>query len=107
MRGYALSSSTPLVLLMIGVNGSGKTTSIAKNAHMLKQDGKRVMLAAADTFRAAAIEQLEIWGERAGVPVVRHQEGADPSAVIYDAIKSAQAKNIDVLICDTAGPSSE
>ena len=101
--GYALSSSTPLVLLMIGVNGSGKTTSIAKIAHMLKQDGKRVMLAAADTFRAAAIEQLEIWGERAGVPVVRHQEGADPSAVIYDAIKSAQAKNIDVLICDTAG----
>ena len=101
--GYALSSSTPVVLLMLGVNGSGKTTSIAKIAHLLKQDGKRVMLAAADTFRAAAIEQLEIWGERAGVPVVRHQEGADPSAVIYDAIKSAQAKNIDVLICDTAG----
>ncbi len=101
--GYELCDSTPLVLLMIGVNGSGKTTSIAKIAHMLKEDGKKVMLAAADTFRAAAIEQLEIWGERVGVPVIRHQEGADPSAVIYDAIKAAQARGIDVLICDTAG----
>ena len=101
--GYQLSSAVPLVILMIGVNGSGKTTSIAKIAHMMKQEGKSVMLAAADTFRAAAIEQLEIWGERVGVPVIHHQEGADPSAVIYDAIKSAQAKNIDVLICDTAG----
>ena len=93
----------PLVILMIGVNGSGKTTSIAKIAHMLKEDGKKVMLAAADTFRAAAIEQLEIWGDRVGVPVIRHQEGADPSAVIFDAIKAAQARNTDVLICDTAG----
>ncbi len=101
--GYTLTSDTPLVILMIGVNGSGKTTSIAKLAHMLKSDGKRVMLAAADTFRAAAIEQLQIWGERTGVPVIHHQEGADPSAVIYDAIKAAQARNIDVLICDTAG----
>ncbi len=101
--GYELSSSVPLVILMIGVNGSGKTTSIAKIAHMLKEDGKKVILAAADTFRAAAIEQLEIWGERTGVPVIRHQEGADPSAVIFDAIKAAQARNADVLICDTAG----
>ncbi len=98
-----LSSDLPMVILMIGVNGSGKTTSIGKIAHLLKNENKRVMLAAADTFRAAAIEQLEIWGERAGVPVIRHQEGADPSAVIYDAIKAAQARNIDVLICDTAG----
>lgn len=102
-EGCELSSNVPLVMLMIGVNGSGKTTSIAKIAHMLKEDGKKVMLAAADTFRAAAIEQLEIWGERVGVPVIRHQEGADPSAVIFDAIKAAQARNIDVLICDTAG----
>ena len=101
--GCQLSASVPLVILMIGVNGSGKTTSIAKIAHMLKEDGKKVMLAAADTFRAAAIEQLEIWGERVGVPVIRHQEGADPSAVIFDAIKAAQARNADVLICDTAG----
>lgn len=101
--GCGLSSSVPLVILMIGVNGSGKTTSIAKIAHMLKEDGKKVMLAAADTFRAAAIEQLEIWGDRVGVPVIRHQEGADPSAVIFDAIKAARARNTDVLICDTAG----
>ena len=101
--GCGLSSSVPLVILMIGVNGSGKTTSIAKIAHMLKEDGKKVMLVAADTFRAAAIEQLEIWGDRVGVPVIRHQEGADPSAVIFDAIKAAQARNTDVLICDTAG----
>ena len=88
---------------MIGVNGAGKTTSMAKIAHMLKEQGKSVMFAAADTFRAAAIEQLEIWGNRTDVPVIRHNEGADPSAVIFDAIKAAQARNIDVLICDTAG----
>ena len=88
---------------MIGINGGGKTTSIGKLAHMLRQEGKTVMLAAADTFRAAAAEQLCIWGDRVGVNVVKHQEGADPSAVIYDAIQSAKAKNIDVLICDTAG----
>ena len=88
---------------MIGVNGAGKTTSMGKIAHMLKEQGRSVMFAAGDTFRAAAIEQLEIWGERAGVPVIKHQEGADPSAVIYDAIQAAKARDIDVLICDTAG----
>jgi fused signal recognition particle receptor len=98
-----LSAETPLILLMIGVNGGGKTTSIAKLAHRFRQEGKSVLLAAADTFRAAAGAQLEIWGERVQVNVVRHQEGADPSAVVYDAIRSAKAKNIDVLICDTAG----
>ncbi len=98
-----LSDAYPLVILMIGINGGGKTTSIAKIAHRLKKDGRKVMLAAADTFRAAASEQLCIWGDRVGVNVVRHGEGADPSAVIYDAIQSAKAKGMDVLICDTAG----
>lgn len=98
-----LCSHVPLVILMIGINGGGKTTSIGKIAYKLKKEGKTVMLAAADTFRAAAAEQLCIWGERVGINVVKHQEGADPSAVIYDAIQSAKAKNIDVLICDTAG----
>ena len=98
-----LCDDTPLVILMIGINGGGKTTSIGKLAYRLRSEGKTVMLAAADTFRAAASEQLCIWGERVGVNVVRHQEGADPSAVIYDAIQSAKAKKIDVLICDTAG----
>lgn len=98
-----LCQDTPLVILMIGINGGGKTTSIGKLAHKLRQEGKTVMLAAADTFRAAAAEQLCIWSDRVGVNVVKHQEGADPSAVIYDAIQSAKAKNIDVLICDTAG----
>ncbi|MBQ4650542.1 MAG: signal recognition particle-docking protein FtsY [Firmicutes bacterium] len=98
-----LSEETPLVILMIGINGGGKTTSIGKLAHRLKSEGKTVMLAAADTFRAAAAEQLAIWGERNGINVVKHQEGADPSAVIFDAIQSAKSKKIDVLICDTAG----
>ena len=98
-----LCQDTPLVILMIGINGGGKTTSIGKLAHKLRQEGKTVMLAAADTFRAAAAEQLCIWGDRVGVNVVKHKEGADPSAVIYDAIQSAKAKHIDVLICDTAG----
>ena len=98
-----LSEESPLVILMIGINGGGKTTSIGKLAYKLKKEGRTVMLAAADTFRAAASEQLEIWGERVGVNVIRHAEGADPSAVIYDAIQSAKAKNMDVLICDTAG----
>lgn len=102
-EGNQLSQETPLVILMIGVNGAGKTTSMAKIAHMLKQQGKSVMFAAGDTFRAAAIEQLEIWGGRVGVPVIKHKEGADPSAVIFDAIGAAKARNIDVLICDTAG----
>ena len=98
-----LCEDTPLIILMIGINGGGKTTSIGKLAHRLKNEGKTVLLAAADTFRAAAGEQLEIWGERVGVNVIRHAEGADPSAVIYDAIQSAKARKIDVLICDTAG----
>ena len=98
-----LSENTPLVILMIGINGGGKTTTIGKLAHRLKGEGKTVMLAAADTFRAAASEQLAVWGERNGINVIRHQEGADPSAVIFDAIQSAKAKNVDVLICDTAG----
>ncbi len=98
-----LSDSCPLIILMIGINGGGKTTTIAKLGHMLKSQGKTVMFAAADTFRAAASEQLQIWGDRIGVNTIAHQEGADPSAVIFDAIQSAKAKNIDVLICDTAG----
>lgn len=98
-----LSKNSPLIILMIGINGGGKTTTIGKLAYKLKKEGRTVMLAAADTFRAAASEQLGIWGERVGVNVVRHGEGADPSAVIYDAIQSAKAKNMDVLICDTAG----
>ena len=98
-----LTEETPLVILMIGINGGGKTTTIGKLAHRLKGQGKSVMLAAADTFRAAASEQLSIWGERNGIPVIKHQEGADPSAVIFDAIQSARARGTDVLICDTAG----
>ncbi len=98
-----LTEKTPLVVLMIGINGGGKTTTIGKLAHRLKTQGKSVMLAAADTFRAAASEQLSIWGERNGIPVIKHQEGADPSAVIFDAIQSARARGTDVLICDTAG----
>ena len=98
-----MSEKYPLIILMIGINGGGKTTSIAKLAHMYKKKGKSVMLAAADTFRAAAAEQLQTWGDRVGVRVIRHAEGTDPTAVIYDAIQSAKANNIDVLICDTAG----
>jgi fused signal recognition particle receptor len=93
----------PLIILMIGINGGGKTTTIAKLAHMYKKKGKSVMLAAADTFRAAAADQLQLWGERVGVRVIRREEGTDPTSVIYDAIQSAKANNIDVLICDTAG----
>ncbi|MBK5245992.1 MAG: signal recognition particle-docking protein FtsY [Peptostreptococcaceae bacterium] len=100
---HLLNKATPLIILMIGVNGGGKTTSIGKLAKVCKDEGKTVLLAAADTFRAAASEQLEVWGNRSGVNVIRHKEGADPSAVIYDAIQSAKAKKIDVLICDTAG----
>ncbi|MCR4709495.1 MAG: signal recognition particle-docking protein FtsY [Clostridiales bacterium] len=98
-----LTEETPLVVLMIGINGGGKTTTIGKLAYRLQSQGKSVMLAAADTFRAAASEQLSIWGERNGIPVIKHQEGADPSAVIFDAIQSAKARGTDVLICDTAG----
>ena len=98
-----MSEDYPLIILMIGINGGGKTTSIAKLAHMYKRKGKTVMLAAADTFRAAAAEQLQTWGDRVGVRVIRHEEGTDPTAVIYDAIQAAKANNVDVLICDTAG----
>ena len=98
-----MSENYPLIILMIGINGGGKTTSIAKLAHMYKEQGKSVILAAADTFRAAAAQQLETWGERVGCRVVSHEEGADPTAVIYDAIQAAKASNTDVLICDTAG----
>lgn len=93
----------PKVMLVIGVNGVGKTTSIGKIAAKYKSQGHKVLLAAADTFRAAAIDQLEVWSNRAGVNIVRHQEGSDPAAVVYDAIQAAKARNIDVLICDTAG----
>ncbi len=98
-----MKNEYPLIILMIGINGGGKTTTIAKLAHMYKKRGKSVMLAAADTFRAAAAEQLQLWGDRVGVRVIRREEGTDPTAVIYDAIQSAKANNIDVLICDTAG----
>ncbi|MDK2798399.1 MAG: fused signal recognition particle receptor [Clostridiales bacterium] len=93
----------PAVIMVIGVNGVGKTTSIAKIAYKLKNEGKKVLLAAADTFRAAAIDQLEIWGDRIGVDVIKHQEGADPAAVVYDAIQAAKSRRMDVVICDTAG----
>ena len=94
---------SPSILVVVGVNGVGKTTSIGKLAHQIKGQGKSVLLAAADTFRAAAADQLTIWAERAGVDIVKHQEGADPSAVIFDGIHAAKKRNIDVLICDTAG----
>ncbi len=93
----------PRVLLVVGVNGTGKTTSIGKLAARFKSGGEKVMLAAADTFRAAAIEQLEIWGQRSDVPVIRQGEGADPGAVAFDALKAAKARGIDLLIVDTAG----
>lgn len=99
----SIEDKYPLIILVIGTNGGGKTTSIAKLGNRFKGMGKSVMFAAADTFRAAAGEQLTIWGERIGIPTIMHQEGADPSAVIFDAISSAKAKGIDVLICDTAG----
>lgn len=94
---------TPAIYMVVGVNGVGKTTTIGKMAHYLKESGYKVMLAAGDTFRAAAIDQLEVWGKRSGVDVIKHKEGADPAAVIFDAVQSAKARNIDILICDTAG----
>ena len=93
----------PSIILVIGVNGVGKTTTIGKLASRLKGEGKSVILGAADTFRAAAIEQLEVWAERAGVPLIKHKEGADPAAVVFDTIAAAKARNCDVIICDTAG----
>ncbi len=98
-----LCNENPLIILMIGINGGGKTTSIGKIANLCQKSGRSVMLAAADTFRAAAAEQLQQWGERIGVRVIRHEEGTDPSAVIYDSIQAAKAAGTDVLICDTAG----
>lgn len=96
-------STQPSVILVIGVNGVGKTTTIGKLANNLKKDGKKVLLAAADTFRAAAIEQLEVWADRAGVELIKHSEGADPAAVVFDAIHAGKARKADVIICDTAG----
>ena len=93
----------PAVILVVGVNGVGKTTSIGKIANRLKRDGKKVVVAAADTFRAAAVEQLEIWANRVGCDIVKREEGVDPASVVYDAIKITKEKNADVLICDTAG----
>lgn len=95
--------TVPTVILVVGVNGVGKTTSIGKMANMFKSNGKKVLIAAADTFRAAAIDQLEIWAERAKVDIIKHVEGADPAAVVYDAAVAAKSRNIDILICDTAG----
>ena len=93
----------PTVMLVIGVNGAGKTTTIGKLASYYKAQGRKVMLAAADTFRAAAIDQLQVWGDRTGVPVINHEEGSDPAAVAFDAVKAAKARSIDMLIVDTAG----
>ncbi|WP_027307444.1 signal recognition particle-docking protein FtsY [Caloramator sp. ALD01] len=98
-----IPKSTPAVYIVVGVNGVGKTTSIGKMSHYLKQKGYKVMLAAADTFRAAAIDQLEVWAKRSGVDIIKHQEGADPAAVVFDAIQAAKARGVDILICDTAG----
>lgn len=93
----------PFVIMVVGVNGTGKTTTIAKLGNMLKKQGYSVLFAAGDTFRAAAIEQLEMWGERIGIPVIKQKPGADPSGVVYDALQAAKARNIDVVIIDTAG----
>lgn len=101
--GSLTLEGTPAVILVIGVNGVGKTTSIGKIAASLKAEGKKVLLAAGDTFRAAAADQLEIWANRAGVDIVRHDEGADPGAVVFDAIAASKARGHDVIICDTAG----
>jgi len=98
-----VSPTPPTVYLFVGVNGAGKTTSIAKTAHMLQQQGKRVLLAAGDTFRAAAIDQLQIWADRLGCDLVKHKEGADPSAVVFDAIQAARARGVDFVLADTAG----
>jgi fused signal recognition particle receptor len=112
MRGILAPGSHPLmitddtrpyVILMVGINGAGKTTTIGKLAHRFQQQGKKVMLAAGDTFRAAAVEQLQTWGERNGVPVIAQQQGSDAASVIFDALQSARARDIDILIADTAG----
>jgi fused signal recognition particle receptor len=98
-----VSMVVPKVILIIGVNGVGKTTSIGKIAATLKSEKYKVLIAAADTFRAAAIDQLEVWSSRAGVELIKHQEGSDPAAVVFDAVQAAKARKVDVLICDTAG----
>ncbi len=98
-----VSSHKPFVIMVLGVNGTGKTTTIAKMAGIFKKEGKKVLLAAADTFRAAAIEQLEIWSEKVGCEIIKQKSGADPSAVVFDAINAARARDTDVLIVDTAG----
>lgn len=100
---HGLPETYPQIILLIGINGGGKTTTIAKLAYLLQQEGKTVLLAAADTFRAAASAQLEHWGDTLGIKTIAHGEGADPSAVIYDSIQAAKSRNVDVLICDTAG----
>ena len=96
-------STRPSVILVVGVNGVGKTTSIGKIAHLLRKEGKTVLLCAADTFRAAAADQLEIWARRADCQIVRQSEGADPGAVLFDALQAAKARQVDVVLCDTAG----
>ncbi|MDO8955382.1 MAG: signaling recognition particle receptor family protein, partial [Deltaproteobacteria bacterium] len=98
-----LSTARPFVIMVIGVNGTGKTTTIGKMAQKFKAQGKSVLLVAADTFRAAAIEQLEIWGQRAGCDVIKQKSGSDPSAVVFDGLKAAKSRGIDVVIVDTAG----
>jgi len=98
-----LDMVSPAIILVVGVNGVGKTTTIGKLAYRFKSEGKKVILAAADTFRAAAAEQLSVWGNRVGVDVIKHQEGADPAAVLYDAIQAGKARRADIIICDTAG----
>ncbi|WP_225999238.1 signal recognition particle-docking protein FtsY [Paenibacillus sp. BJ-4] len=98
-----MSTNGITVILFVGVNGVGKTTTIGKLAHRFKQEGKKVLLAAGDTFRAGAIEQLEVWGQRAGVEVIKQQSGSDPAAVMFDAVQAAKQRQVDVLLCDTAG----
>ncbi len=98
-----INNQKPAVIMVVGVNGVGKTTTIGKLANQLRQEGRRPLIAAGDTFRAAAIDQLEVWGQRAGVEVIKHQEGADPAAVAFDAIQAARSRGCDVLIVDTAG----
>ncbi|MFI3230953.1 MAG: signal recognition particle-docking protein FtsY [bacterium] len=100
---YEFELNSPSVLLIIGVNGVGKTTTIGKLSSNYKSEGKSVLLAAADTFRAAAIDQLQVWGDRSGIDVIKHQENSDPAAVVFDAIQASKARDVDLLICDTAG----
>ena len=103
MQDLNLNPNGLSVILFVGVNGVGKTTTIGKMAHMFKSQGKKVLMAAGDTFRAGAIEQLETWGERVGVDVIKQQSGADPAAVMFDAVQAAKTRGVDILLCDTAG----